>query len=56
MEKTTVKIGETKILNLGHCGENFARQVAFDVSEWETVYGDGVAELLYQRKGDEPPM
>lgn len=42
-------------MKLGRCGENLARQVVFDVSEWEQVYGDGVAELLYQRKGDERP-
>lgn len=42
-------------LSIGRCGENLARQVVFDVSDWETEYGPGVVELIAQRPGDENP-
>ena len=43
------------ILVLGRRGENLARQVTFDVQEWESLYGSGSVELIYQRPGDELP-
>lgn len=46
--------GKTAI-SIGRQGENLARRVEFDLSEWVSVYGDGVAELIYQRPGDAAP-
>ena len=42
-------------LSIGRHGENLARQVVFDVSDWEAEYGHGVVELIAQRPGDEKP-
>ena len=42
-------------LVLGRCGENLARKVVFDVSDWEAEYGHGVVELIAKRPGDEAP-
>lgn len=42
-------------LLLGHEGENNARQIRFDVSEWETLYGPGVVQLIVQRTGEDTP-
>lgn len=46
--------GKTSI-SIGRQGENLARQVVFDLSDWITEYGPGVVELIYQRPGDERP-
>lgn len=47
---------ENKIaLHLGREGENLARQVVFDLSDWLNAYGAGTAQLLVQRSGDERP-
>ena len=40
-------------ITLGREGENLARQVAFDVSEWRASYGDGTVSLIAQRSGDD---
>lgn len=42
-------------ITLGRQGENLARQIVFDVSDWEAEYGQGVVELIAQRPGDEKP-
>lgn len=42
-------------ISLGRQGENLARQVVFDLSDWLSGYGDGVAELIYQRPADKNP-
>lgn len=42
-------------LPLGRQGENLARKVAFDLSDWVSEYGDGTAELIYQRPDDSAP-
>ena len=42
-------------LALGRRGENLARKVVFDVSDWEAEYGHGVVELIAQRTGEEAP-
>ena len=42
-------------LPLGRHGENLARKVAFDLSDWVSEYGAGTAELIYQRPGDAAP-
>jgi hypothetical protein len=43
------------ILSLGRRGEDLARQVVFDVTEWQSLYGPGVAELIYRRPCDDRP-
>lgn len=40
---------------LGHRGENEARQVIFDLTDYINVYGTGTARLLHQRDGDPAP-
>ena len=40
---------------LGREGENLARQVVFDISEWRSSYGDGTVSLIAQRHGDAEP-
>ena len=42
-------------LNLGRKGENRARTILFDISQWRKLYGDGVVALLHQRAGDAAP-
>lgn len=42
-------------LALGRRGENLARKVVFDVQEFESIYGVGDVEVIYQRPGDAQP-
>ena len=42
-------------LPLGRQGEHLARQVAFDLSDWMQSCGEGVAELIVRRPGDDRP-
>lgn len=44
-----------KDIRLGRRGESHARCVMFDVSEWQSLYGEGAVHLLHQRNGDESP-
>lgn len=44
-----------KAICLGRKGENLARQVVFDIYEWQEMYGEGVARLVAQRMGDDAP-
>lgn len=44
-----------KPINLGRRGENRARCIVFDISEWRRAYGEGTVYLLHRRKGDESP-
>jgi hypothetical protein len=46
--------GREKIF-IGRQGENLARRVKFDISEWRKLYGDGSAALVHRRPGDEYP-
>ena len=36
------------LLDLGFRGENLARQIIFDLTDWQTLYGEGVAGLNAQ--------
>lgn len=40
---------------LGREGENLARSVIFDVSDWISAYGVGTVSLIAQRSGDAEP-
>lgn len=42
-------------LMLGRRGENEARQIVFDLTAWQELYGEGVAQLIHQRAGDDIP-
>lgn len=50
-----VQANTLSVLLLGKQGEHLVRQIVFDLSEWVKEYGEGVAELIYQRPGDEEP-
>jgi hypothetical protein len=52
---TTIYANKRNVLPLGRCGENLTRQIIFDISNWESLYGVGTAELIYQRPTDERP-
>ena len=43
-------------LDLGLQGENKARQVVFDITDFVESYGEGRVELLFHRNGDDEPM
>lgn len=43
------------VLLLGKQGENFAKQIRFDLSRWISSFGPGTVQLLHQRSGDEAP-
>ena len=43
------------VLLLGKQGENFAKQIQFDLSRWISNFGPGTVQLLHQRNGDEAP-
>ena len=47
MKSITAK--EFSQIDLGHRGENLARQVIFDLTPWRDLYGHGVAALAAQR-------
>lgn len=42
-------------IDLGYRGENLARQVVFDLSEWRSTYGNGTAMLIAQLPGETAP-
>lgn len=51
----TVYANKRTVLPLGRCGENLTRQIIFDIADWESLYGKGTVELIYQRPTDERP-
>ena len=50
-----VKADHLSSLTLGRQGENLARKVVFDLSDWSAEYGAGTAELIVQRPGENTP-
>lgn len=42
-------------LFLGRQGENLAREIEFDISEWVEEFGEGTVQGLHQRKADPAP-
>lgn len=44
-----------RTIPLGHRGENEARQIIFDLTDYISTYGPGTARLLHQREGDPAP-
>lgn len=53
MREVIVAAGQE--IDLGRHGEHLATCVTFDISEWINTYGDGAAQLIHQRNGDEIP-
>lgn len=51
-EKVTTYI---KSFSIGRRGENIARQIAFDLSDFVAEYGEGTPELIFQRPIDDKP-
>jgi hypothetical protein len=51
----SVKAIPGDVISLGRRGENMARSVVFDIREWRSAFGDGMAQLLHQRPGDKNP-
>ena len=50
------KVYPGQVIQLGRRGENLARQVEFDLTDWKKQYGEGIPELLFQRFGDKRPF
>lgn len=46
---------DVQVLDLGVQKENIVEAVVFDISSWVEEYGDGVAYIYAQRKGDAEP-
>lgn len=42
-------------LQIGYVGENNAKPILFDWSQWAATYGEGVLTILLQRNGDTAP-
>lgn len=42
-------------LDLGRRGENLAREIIFDISDWQSEYGVGTVSLIAQRQDDISP-
>ena len=42
-------------IKIGYVGENDARAVSLDWSDWAERYGAGVLTVLFQRHGDDAP-
>ena len=50
-----IDANSSTVLALGRCGENLARKVIFDITDFENLYGVGTVEVLYQRPNDAQP-
>lgn len=52
----TIHAISDRTITLGREGENLARSVIFDISDWISAYGgDGTVSLIAQRNGDTEP-
>ena len=40
---------------IGRLGEKESTMVIFDISDWNTIYGDGIFSLMCQRNGESDP-
>lgn len=50
-----IDANSSTVLALGRCGENLARKVVFDITDFESLYGVGTVEILHQRPNDAQP-
>lgn len=56
LEKVLVSLQDSRpLVKIGWTGENDARGIAWDISMWQTIYGDGTCTLLNQREQDTAP-
>lgn len=46
---------DTKYLKLGHSGEDLARRVMFDLSDFITLFGEGTFSIVFRRTQNEDP-
>lgn len=51
----TIYAKSGKPICIGREGENNARRVVFDLSDWRRIYGEGTAQLIVQRQGETAP-
>ncbi|MGM9537819.1 MAG: hypothetical protein ACI3VN_05755 [Candidatus Onthomonas sp.] len=50
-----IEAKDRRTIPLGRRGENEARQIIFDLTDFISTYGPGTARLLHQRDGDPAP-
>lgn len=56
LEKIVVSLKDSRpLVKIGWTGENDARGIVWDISTWQTIYGDGTCTLLNQRETDDAP-
>ena len=56
LEKVLVSLKDSRpVVKIGWTGENQARGIVWDISTWQTMYGDGTCTLLNQRETDTAP-
>ena len=48
-----IHVAERMTIELGRVGENKAREIVFNISKWQELYGDGKAKLMVRRAGEE---
>lgn len=48
-------VARSGTLNLGRQGENLARKIEIDFSDWKEQFGDGTISLIAQRCVDDAP-
>ena len=56
LEKIVVSLKDSRpLVKIGWTGENDARGIVWDISTWQTIYGNGTCTLLNQRETDDAP-
>lgn len=56
LEKIVVSLKDSRpLVKIGWTGENDARGIVWDISTWQTIYGEGICTLLNQREQDTAP-
>ena len=56
LEKIVVSLKDSRpLVKIGWTGENDARGIVWDISAWQTIYGEGTCTLLNQREQDTAP-
>lgn len=56
LEKIVVSLKDSRpLVKIGWTGENQARGIVWDISTWQTMYGEGTCTLLNQRETDDAP-
>ena len=53
--KVVKAVANNKSFGIGRRGENIARQIVFDLSDFVAEYGEGTPELIFQRPIDDKP-